>query len=581
MGSNQENISPINPRGGAAASAAVKEGCRIVATTFLSLLLPLSFLLLARLSTSRYFLSVTNNNTTNNFYFFLTFIFLYSKTTLILSIIISLISIAATVHNLTGGKSGFIKITQRRRLYGSWFLLFAIQFCLSLGIHGTVEDAEINSYTEGKLVFPRRVALVLGLHEITVYWWRSVVKPVVDETVFGFSRSDFEWVEKVVLAVGFGNLWWRRLRDEAEALVVLPWVMEEIGVEDVLGWWLYYLTVVVGVVKVVKGFVWFVKWIFRCPPIGKGDELYNTIQFETNVNKNRVAGAAIIDAVRAPFQIITTTLLSLLLPLSFLLLARLSTAHYLLSVSDNYPTPNPPSFATSLFLFTKKPTILHVLVALISVSSLIHGLNGKITFLDQIPNPLPRRRLYIAWILLCVFQVCVGLGIEGSIAAGIDGSGFGAETSLFSRMVFFFGLHETMLFWGRAVVKPVVDDTIFGFQVGEGWAAKVAVGVSFGGLWWWRLREEVEALVVVPEVKRELMMGIGAADFLGWWLYYLTVTIGMVRVVKGLIFMVMIVTRRRVVVEIRMNIDQIRVNLIFYSRPNFFTQMAQLISQFD
>lgn len=114
-----------------------------------------------------------------------------------------------------------------------------------------------------------------------------------------------------------------------------------------------------------------------------------------------------------------------------------------------------------------------------------------------------------------------------------------------------------MLFWGRTVVKPVVDDTIFGYWRKEGWVEKVALGLSYGGLWWWRLREEVESLVMVPEVKRELMMGIGVADFVGWWLYYLTVTIGMVRVVKGLISPVLILTRRREEGESRPNDEKV------------------------
>lgn len=270
-------------------------------------------------------------------------------------------------------------------------------------------------------------------------------------------------------------------------------------------------------------------------------------------------GAAAAAALREPFQILTTTLLSLLLPLSFLLLARISTAHYLLSVSDYYPTmpTQPASFLCSLLLYTRTPTILHLLVSLISVSSLTQALTGKITFISQSPEPLTRPRLYAAWIFLCVLQVCFGLGIEGSIAAGIDGSGFGQENSFLCRVIFFFGLHETMLFWGRTVVKPVVDDTIFGYWRKEGWAEKVALGLSYGVLWWWRLREEVESLVMVPEVKRELMMGIGVADFVGWWLYYLTVTIGMVRVVKGLISPLLILTRRREEGESRPNDEKV------------------------
>lgn len=94
-------------------------------------------------------------------------------------------------------------------------------------------------------------------------------------------------------------------------------------------------------------------------------------------------------------------------------------------------------------------------------------------------------------------------------------------------------------------MKPVVDDTVFGAARGEKWVERVAVAASFGCIWWWRLRDEVESLVVVAKAKRELSMGIGVADFVGWWLYYLTVTIGMVRVVKGVMWLSMVLLCRR------------------------------------
>ncbi|KAI3449391.1 hypothetical protein Pfo_006056 [Paulownia fortunei] len=274
MVSNQE-IYPHKLRGG---GAVVKEGCRILATTFLSLLLPLSFLLLARLSTGRYFLSVTNDKTIQSHKIsFLTSLFLYSKTTLILTFLVSLVTIAALTNCLTGSKAAFL-ISERRRLYAAWVLLFLIQVCLNLGIQGTV-DAEINSYTVGSLVLPRRLVFALGLNETMVFWRRNVVKPVVDETIFGFSGEGFSWVEKVVLAIAFGNLWWRRLREEADALVVLPWVIVElrmdVGVAGVVGWSLYYLTVAIGAVRVVKGFLSVVTWIFRYRPVKKGDHATN------------------------------------------------------------------------------------------------------------------------------------------------------------------------------------------------------------------------------------------------------------------------------------------------------------------
>ncbi|GFS33467.1 hypothetical protein Acr_00g0028610 [Actinidia rufa] len=97
----------------------------------------------------------------------------------------------------------------------------------------------------------------------------------------------------------------------------------------------------------------------------------------------------------------------------------------------------------------------------------------------------------------------------GSIAAGIVGFGLGNERSLPSRVFFFLGMHEMMLYWWRAVVKPVVDDTIFGFSKEERWVQRVAVAASFGTLWWVRLRHEVESLVLVLEVKKKLSMDIG------------------------------------------------------------------------
>ncbi|KAJ4727814.1 Transmembrane protein [Melia azedarach] len=243
------------------------------------------------------------------------------------------------------------------------------------------------------------------------------------------------------------------------------------------------------------------------------------------------------------FHILTINLLTLLLPLSFLLLARVSSAHYLLTIIS-YPSQLSSSFFLSVFLYTN-PALLYILVSTVSVATLIHGLTGKLNIINESPGTVYRPRLYTAWIFLCTLQICVGLGIEGSIAAGNDGASFGIERSLLSRVIFFLGLHETMLLWYRMVVKPVVDDTIFEVHKEEGWVDRVAMALSFGGLWWWKLRDEVESLVVVPEVKKEMLMSVGVADFVGWWLYYLTVTIGMVRIVKALLWLVMIFLCRR------------------------------------
>ncbi|XP_038694502.1 uncharacterized protein LOC119992000 [Tripterygium wilfordii] len=249
------------------------------------------------------------------------------------------------------------------------------------------------------------------------------------------------------------------------------------------------------------------------------------------------------------FHVLTITLLSLLLPLSFLLLARLSCVNYLLAATTT--TTSKPSFLFSIILYTN-PALLYLLISIITITTLIHGLTGKLTIHKDFSSSNDdlhqnyRPGLYTAWILICTLQVCVGLGIEGSIEAGIDGTSFGVERSLMSRIVFFLGLHETMMYWSRVVVKPVVDDAIYGAGVKEEkywWVGRV--GIGFGSLWWWRLRDEVESMVVVPEAKRELLMEVEVADFIGWWLYYLVVTVGMVRVVKGLMWVGVVVLCRR------------------------------------
>ena len=252
---------------------------------------------------------------------------------------------------------------------------------------------------------------------------------------------------------------------------------------------------------------------------------------------------------REVFYLLTITILSLLLPLSFLLLATLSGAQYYLqtlTLFQSYYSPQPFPYLFHLAL-NINPCILYFLVSIVSVGTLIQGLMGKITLLSELPSK--SSRISTAWILLCAFQVCVGLGIEGSIAAGLydddDVSSFGAERSLLSRMIFLLGLHETTHVWCRMVVRPVVDDTVFGGARRERWVERVGLAAGLGTLWWWRLREEVETLVLVAQVKSEQLMDVGIGDFVGWWLYYLIVTIGMVRIVKGLIWIFMISLCRR------------------------------------
>ncbi|MCD9641997.1 hypothetical protein HAX54_028583 [Datura stramonium] len=246
--------------------------------------------------------------------------------------------------------------------------------------------------------------------------------------------------------------------------------------------------------------------------------------------------------LREVFQFFTTILLSLLLPLSFLVLSRLSIAHYLIEIFGylTKETRNSEDLLIKLF-FRANPIFLHLLVSLVSVAALTHSLTGgTLSFMKCTLQPVSIPRLCTAWIFLCLLQISVGLGIEGSIAAGVDDLDLGQKRGFLTRAIFFLGLNETMFFWSKIVVKTVVDDTVFGIEREKRWAEKAALAMSFGGLWWWRLRDEVESLVVVVERKRDVLMSIGMADFVGWWLYYLTVTIGMIKIVKGLIWVVYI-----------------------------------------
>nr|XP_009616212.1 uncharacterized protein LOC104108792 [Nicotiana tomentosiformis]XP_016477659.1 PREDICTED: uncharacterized protein LOC107799101 [Nicotiana tabacum] len=245
----------------------------------------------------------------------------------------------------------------------------------------------------------------------------------------------------------------------------------------------------------------------------------------------------VANVLKESFQCLTIILLSLLLPLSFIVLARLSVARYFITTSAEYYI-RPDSLLVKIFLYAN-PNILHVLVPLVAVSALIHGLTGRtILFIKQSADHMTSKPcLYTAWFFLFMLQIFVCIGVEGSIAIGIGGSSSFSHHErlcLLSRVIFFFGLHETTSFWSKKVVKPVVDDTVFGVETADDRVVeKVAMAMSFGVLWWWKLRDEVESLVVVAEVKREL---IGSVDFVGWCLYYMTLAIGMVKIVKGLIW---------------------------------------------
>lgn len=101
--------------------------------------------------------------------------------------------------------------------------------------------------------------MALGLHNMVVFWRRLVVKPAVDEVEEGFG-----WMEKAVLAVAFGCLWWRWLRREVEEMVVVVVMRgDQVEVVDVVGLLLCGLMAAAGGATVVKGLLWLLTKILR------------------------------------------------------------------------------------------------------------------------------------------------------------------------------------------------------------------------------------------------------------------------------------------------------------------------------
>lgn len=264
-------------------------------------------------------------------------------------------------------------------------------------------------------------------------------------------------------------------------------------------------------------------------------------------------------------QSFTTILLTLFLPLSFLLLLRVSAAQsHVFYDSDD--------FITFLFLCGNS-TILYVLLTLITLAAFVHSITrGRLSLIQHLslsnhpqspaevddsrrrPRPRLGRSLSLAWLLVCTSLVVAELGIEFELHGSdpsSDHHGRRQESFLTSirGLLFAVGLYETMLYWSKSVVKPVVEDTVMmmGLSSSGGggskeeeeeeeetkirWVDRVGLGVSFGALWWWRLRDHVESLVVVTDDHAAKV-----ADFVGFGLYYLTVSIGVIRVFTGVMW---------------------------------------------
>ncbi|KAG0501013.1 hypothetical protein HPP92_001085 [Vanilla planifolia] len=211
--------------------------------------------------------------------------------------------------------------------------------------------------------------------------------------------------------------------------------------------------------------------------------------------------------VKQSFHALSLTLLSLLLPLSFLLLARLA-------------SPPPSSTPTSI--------ILYILITFLTLNTLLSAITGRRFGI----RPL----LAIAWAFLCLFQACITLGIEATIQDGFKPLEDGSQTiheKWMKRSFLVIGIYDITMLWRRMFVKPVVDDTVFGDAMEEKMIEKFVITAAFGGLWLWLLRQELEPLVLAAG-RGGLRKAVTWSGFHLWLVSFATVLIGTVRVAQVL-----------------------------------------------
>lgn len=234
------------------------------------------------------------------------------------------------------------------------------------------------------------------------------------------------------------------------------------------------------------------------------------------------------------FHLFTVTILTVSLPLSFLLFCSLVRSRYLQAF-----LPSDSSSSSNWIVYADRVLLL-ALISLVAISAFLDNLLGKSIVLAKTTG------LNAAWLVLCALQVGMTLGIDEEMeVVAIDALSLGLRRNLWCRSMLFLGLHTAMIHWSKVAVKPVVDDTVFGAPVEESWSERIAMAVSFGGLWWWRLRDEAESPAIVAENMTELLMNPTMADFAGWILYYLIVAIGFVKILRIFLWFLKFLIRER------------------------------------
>ncbi|KAK8914509.1 hypothetical protein KSP39_PZI023825 [Platanthera zijinensis] len=217
--------------------------------------------------------------------------------------------------------------------------------------------------------------------------------------------------------------------------------------------------------------------------------------------------------IKRSFHTASLIVLSLLHPLSFLLISR-----------QNSP-PHPSSTPISV--------CFHILISSLSLSSLYSSISGH-----PLRLKLPAA---VAWAILCLYQACITFGIETTIREGFkppkNTTCTGDHETRLKSALLFIGIYDQTILWRRKFVKPVVDDALYGKESEEWGAERLMTGAGLGVLWVWLLQGELGTLVLATG-EGGLRRAAGCSGFVVWMVGFVTLMAGFVRAVEMIVWVV-------------------------------------------